>query len=189
MSGISKSWPSAPNTYGAVVTNLPVLCGVLIAFSAGYFVAIIVAEWEPLSYKYTITPFLFPNFYEWKFPIERRIAIGIATMLSSLLLLVSMLSAVSAQMLNYDPATYDGKVQPNAVIKAYWNKERSKTMSRSLLFFHFSLPALTLSLVLLLDSWILTLSIYGIIFWTVNWALKAWREKKFMQQLNDNNSS
>lgn len=175
---MSKSWPSAPNVYGAVVSNLPVLCGVLIAFGAGYFVAIIVAEWEPLSSKYTISPFLFPGFYDWIVPVERRVAIGITTTFSNLLLLISMLSAISAQMMKYDPDTYEGIHLPIDVIQKYWNKKRLSAMSRALLFFNFSFPALTLSLALLFDSWVLSLSLYVIIFWVGMMVFEALREWK-----------
>lgn len=174
----NRAWPEAPNAYAAVTSILPNLCGILAAFSSGYFAAVIVSDSPILKSTYSLAPFGNPSWLSISIPIQKYLGISIVCLIVLIFMFLSISQSVAALMLRFDPQNYFGEPNPPTEILDFWSAKRQIATSRALLLFHLGLPFFGLSLVLLLDGVLLTIPLYATIFWLIHTTVRAVREQK-----------
>lgn len=168
-----REWPEAPNRFNAVTSTLPVLCGVLAAFVSGYFAAVIVSESSIFMEPYVLAPLINPEWCAVPVPVTKRIAISVACVIALALMLGSIIQSIAALMLKFDSAHYEGPPDPPPEVQASWKAKCETASSYALVLFHLSLPMLVLSLILVLNSWVLTLLLYIAAVWFLYTAFSA----------------
>ncbi|HCC81669.1 MAG TPA: hypothetical protein DEQ25_10430 [Methylophaga sp.] len=177
MNARAKEDPAAPNAYEAVVSSFPGLCGVLLGFVGAYFVAVTLGTWPKLESTYEAWPLVFSEHFKFSVSVPRRILVSLSCVGAGALLLVSMIKAVSAQML-YCAEQLDNviDVQHNAMVQK-WQSDRDSAVSKAILAFHFAVPTIALSLFFLLDHGLVAAGVYIVFFWYGKYFLSWCKER------------
>jgi hypothetical protein len=150
-----------PNRYGAVVNLLPILSSVLVSFSGAYFIGVTVSDADILTSNYAALKDCIRLT-----SLTKQVVIQFFSVLACFFLFLSLVFAFNVQAYTYVRENYNGDTSNEESfkrLKVYWENKRNSNASKAYVFFHLALPILALSIVALLDGWLLIAAIIAII--------------------------
>lgn len=157
-----KVWPAIPNKRQTVTDFLPSLSSVLLGFIGAYFVSIVLSDHQYIKETINFTISAQCNFDS---GVSRKIGISIVNALGFMFLLASMLNSIAAKMFEFRPLLDSELKGVSDTIKNGWETNQDKCISRSLTCFHFSMPSIVLSLVLLTEGLLMLITCALIFIW------------------------
>ena len=92
--------------------------------------------------------------------------------------MVSILNAISAQMLYYKEHSEKNEDQQFKYFVEKWESDRKLATNKAIAAFHFAIPTLVLSLVFLLDKGFLAAGVYVVFSWYILYFYSFWIERR-----------